>query len=152
ASTTTVGLVMAVFGLGQLSAAAWGDLADRFRWNRVLFAGGALVAALAFAGLPLAHTVPAIVGVGLVLGLGMAAANTVATLFVVEVSPQAEWDGRVSWLQTFYNGGAVAGMLLAGALTGLPLQVGLLAAAALSGAAVLLGWASTRTPPRPSPP
>src|SRR5690348_1090870 len=55
ASTTAVGLIMAVFGLGQLSAAAWGGLADRFRWHRILFAGGALVAALAFAGLPLAH-------------------------------------------------------------------------------------------------
>ncbi len=148
-STTDVGLVMAIFGLGQLSAAAWGDLADRLRWHRVLFAGGALVAALAFAGLPFTQSVPTLVAVALVLGVGMAAANTVASLFVVEVYPQEEWDARIGWLQTFYNGGAVAGMLLAGALTSLPLQVGLLTAGALTVVAVLLGWATTRTPARP---
>ena len=34
-----------------------------------------------------------------VLGLGFAAANTVANMFIVEVRPREEWDARIGALQ-----------------------------------------------------
>ena len=54
-SATYVGLVMAAFSLGGLTAPLWGGLADRYRLHRWLLAGGLLVTAL---GLGLASTVP----------------------------------------------------------------------------------------------
>ena len=148
-SATHVGVVMATVGLGGLTAALWGDLADRLRWHRGLFGGGAVVAGLALAVFGMTTNAPAWVGLALVLGVGTAAANTVASLFVVEVHPQPEWDARIGWLQTFYNAGIVAGLVVAGSLSQLPLQIGLLTGAGALGLAGLAGWALTRTPPRP---
>jgi predicted MFS family arabinose efflux permease len=148
-----VGLVMAAVGLGGLTAALWGDLADRLRWHRVLFAGGSLAAALALAGVGVVAHLWAWIALALVIGMGTAAANTVASLFVVEAHPQAEWDARIGWLQTFYNAGIVGGLLLSGSLTQLlPLEIGLLAGSGALAAACLLGAALTRTPPRPGAP
>jgi predicted MFS family arabinose efflux permease len=149
---THVGLVMATVGLGGLTAALWGDLADRLRWHRGLFAGGALAAALALAAVGIASHVWAWLGLALVIGMGTAAANTVASLFVVEAHPQAEWDARIGWLQTFYNAGIVGGLVLSGSLTHLPLEIGLLAGGGALAVAGLLGAALTRTPPRPGAP
>jgi len=83
-------------------------------------------------------------------GFGTASAATVANLFVVEAHPQAEWDQRIGWLQTFYGIGQAAGLLLAGVLTHTDFRVGLWAAAGLSAAAAILGWFTTKTPlPQP---
>jgi predicted MFS family arabinose efflux permease len=147
-----VGLVMAAVGLGGLTAALWGDVADRLRWHRGLFAGGAVVAALALAAFGAITSIPAWIGLALILGVGTAAANTVASLFVVEAHPQPEWDRRIGWVQTFYNGGIVAGLVVAGALLHLPLHVGLLAGAGALVAAGVGGWALTHAPPRPAAP
>jgi MFS transporter, DHA1 family, tetracycline resistance protein len=148
-AATQVGIVMAAVGLGGLTAALWGDLADRQRWHRGLFGIGAVSAALALAGFGTTTSLPTWIALALLLGMGTAAANTVATLFVVEAHPRPQWDRRIGWLQTFYNAGIVAGLVLSGSLTHLPLQIGLLAGAAALGAAGLVGWAFTRTPPRP---
>lgn len=144
-----VGLVMASVGLGGLTAAVWGDLADRLRWHRGLFGGGAVAAALALAAFGATTDIPAWIGLALLLGMGTAAANTVASLFVVEAHPQAEWDTRIGWLQTFYNAGIVGGLVVAGSLSQLPLQIALLVGAGALVVAGLVGWALTRTPPRP---
>ena len=142
-----VGLVVAAVSLGGLTAPLWGNLADRYRAHRVLLAGGMLVACLGLAAF--AFTTQALVWILLAMlaGLGSASAATVANLFVVEAHPQAEWDERIGWLQTFYGVGQVAGLLLAGALTRIDLHIGLLAAAGLSAAAAILGWLTTQTPP-----
>jgi predicted MFS family arabinose efflux permease len=147
-----VGLVMAAVGMGGLTAALWGDLADRLRWHRALFAGGALAAALALASVGVASHLWAWLGLALVIGMGTAAANTVASLFVVEAHPQPEWDARIGWLQTFYNAGIVGGLVVSGSLTHLPLEIGLLVGGGALGAAGLLGAALTRTPARPAAP
>jgi predicted MFS family arabinose efflux permease len=148
APAATVGLVMSALGLGELAAALCGDVADRYRWHRAVFVGGALVTALAFVGFPMLSGTAVWIGLGLLIGLGTAATNTISNLLIVEVHPQDEWDTRIGWLQTFYNGGLVCGLLLAGVLSGLPLQIGLLTAAGLTALAVVVGCVTMRTPAR----
>lgn len=145
---TEVGLVMATVSFGGLTAPLWGRLADRHRLHRWLLAGGLAVTAAGLAAFPFT-TAPVIwLGLALLQGIGAAAAATVANLFVVEVHPQVEWDARIGWLQTFYGGGQVAGLFLAGALGQTYLRLGLLMAAALAALALVPGWVSTQTPSR----
>lgn len=139
-SATAVGGVSAIIGAGQLSAGFWGTLADRRRAHTLVFGGGMLAVVAAFSGFALQRSVVGWALLALLLGAGTAAANTVANLFVVEEHPQAEWSERISWLQTFYSAGVVAGTLLASVLTHLPLRAGLLVAAGLTALGALLGW------------
>jgi DHA1 family tetracycline resistance protein-like MFS transporter len=147
---SNAGLVVATFNLGGLAAPVWGGLADRYRLHRWLLAGGLLVASAGLAAFPFATSVAAWLGLALAQGIGVAGAATVANLFVVEAHPQAEWDERIGWLQTFYGGGQVAGLLLAGVLSSISLRAGLLAAAGLTAVAALSAWLTTHTPPRPA--
>lgn len=109
-----IGLVMAAFSLGGLTALVWGGLADRFRLHRWLLVGGLLGTAAGAALLPSARSVLLRTALALLSGTGLAAASTVANLFIVEAHPADEWDARIGWLQTFYGGGQVVGLLLAG--------------------------------------
>ena len=139
-----VGLVMAAFSLGGLTAPLWGRVADYFRWPRWLLVGGFLITA---AGLvAFAFTATPIVWVVLALfqGSGAARANTMANSFIVEARPQEEWEQRMGWLQTFYGGGQVAGLLLTAWLIQASVQTGLLIAAGLSAAAAFLVMIVTR--------
>jgi DHA1 family tetracycline resistance protein-like MFS transporter len=150
-SPAHVGLVMAAIGLGGLTSAAWGDLADRFDCHRQLFVGGLLVAVAALALFPVAPSVEGWIGLGLLLGAGAAATNTIATLFVVEAYDGPERDRRIGRLQAFTNGGSAGGLLLAGALSHLPLEsyleldLGLLIGAALTAVAALIAWRTLPT-------
>jgi len=149
-----IGLVMAAFNLGGLTAPLWGSLVDRHHLHRWMLFCGLLVATIGLAGFPFTTNKSTYVGLALLQGIGAAAAATVANLFVVEGHPQAEWDARIGWLQTFYGGGQVAGLLLAGALSQVDVHAGLLVAAGLTLLAALLGWRTTSTPaafhvPRP---
>ncbi len=112
-----IGLVMAAFSLGGLTAPIWGGLADRFRMHRQLLMGGLFGAAFGAAVFPFALSLFYRIGLALLSGIGLAAASTVANLFIVKVHPEAEWGARIGWLQTFYGGGQVIGLVLAG-LTG----------------------------------
>jgi MFS transporter, DHA1 family, tetracycline resistance protein len=153
-SASMVGLVMAALSLGGLTAPLWGGLADKNRLHRWLLAGGLLVTALGLLFFAFADGFVAWVGLALVQGAGMAAAATVANLFIVENHPKEEWDDRIGWLQTFYGGGQVIGLLLAGYFSQGSLQIGLLAAALLVAVAVLPGWLTTHvseTALRPRP-
>ena len=142
------GLVMSAMSLGWLSAPLWGGLADRTRWHRALFTGGALVGAVALAGFRLIDERLVWLVLAALLGAGMASLNTVANLFVVEAHPKAEWDRREAWLQTFYTLGLVGGLLLSSPLSHSPLRVGLPVAALLAAIGVPAAWLTTRTPPR----
>ena len=142
-----VGLVVAALSLGGLTSPLWGSLADRYRAHRALLSGGMLFAGLGLAAFAFTTRPVLWILLAIIAGFGTASAATVANLFVVEAHPQAEWDQRIGWLQTFYGIGQVAGLLLAGALTQIDLRIGLWAAAGLSAAAALLGWVTTKTPP-----
>jgi DHA1 family tetracycline resistance protein-like MFS transporter len=145
-----VGLVMAGFSFGGLAAPLWGSLADRFRLHRVLLVGGLFLTALGLALFPFAGSSLAWLLLALLQGVGSGGAATVANLFIVEVHPQLEWDERIGWLQTFYGGGQVLGLLAAGAFSqSSTVKVGVWAAAAITLAACLVGLASVSTPSRP---
>ena len=101
---------MAAFSLGGLSSPIWGGLADRFRLHRQLLVGGLFGAALGAALFPFALSLFLRIILALLSGIGLAAASTVANLFIVEVHPEPEWDARIGWLQTFYGGGQVIGL------------------------------------------
>ncbi len=141
-----VGLVVAAVSLGGLTSPVWGGLADRLRLHRGLLAGGMLVASLGLAAFGFVNSpIPWFI-LAILIGLGTASAATVANLFVVEAHPQGEWDERIGWLQTFYGIGQVAGLLLAGILTQINFQTSLEVTAALSAAAAISGWFTTKTP------
>jgi DHA1 family tetracycline resistance protein-like MFS transporter len=109
-----IGLVMGAFSLGGLSAPIWGGLADRFRLHQHLLIGGLMGAALGAAIFPFTLSFFPRIVLALLSGVGLASASTVANLFIVEVHPESEWDERIGWLQTFYGGGQVTGLVLAG--------------------------------------
>lgn len=148
-NATHIGLVMAAVSLGGLSAPLWGSLADRYRLHRWLLTGGLLVTAGGLAVFPFTTQPTVWFGLALLQGIGAAAAATVANLFVVEVHPKREWDERIGWLQTFYGGGQVAGLLLAGPFSTDHLRTGLFVAAGLTALGALLGMATAHTPPKP---
>jgi DHA1 family tetracycline resistance protein-like MFS transporter len=149
-SPTEIGLVVAAFSLGGLLSPLWGVLADRYRLHRWLLAIGLLATALALAAFPLAMSFALRIFLALIMGTGASAAATVANLFVVEVHPADEWDRRIGWLQAFYGGGQVVGLLLAGLFSQTGLAFGFWAGAILSGSAFLIGWITTGMPP-PAP-
>jgi MFS family permease len=105
-----------------------------------------MVSTIGLAAFPFTKTQAAWLGLALLQGIGATAAATVANLFVVEAHPQPEWDKRIGWLQTFYGGGQVGGLLLAGVLSQTNLQTGLLVASGLTLMAALLSWLTTETP------
>jgi MFS family permease len=142
-----VGLVVAAVSLGGLTSPLWGGLADHLRLHRGLLAGGMLLSSLGLATFGFVNSpIPWFV-LAILVGLGTASAATVANLFVVEAHPQAEWDERIGWLQTFYGIGQVAGLLLAGVLTQIDFRTSLGVTAGLSAAAAIMGWFTTKTPP-----
>src|SRR5215467_833866 len=100
-----IGLVMATLSLGGLTASFWGRLADGYRLHRFLLTGGLLVTAVALASCALVSTPLAWGGLAFLQGLGVASANTVANLSVVEAHPEEQWDERIARLQTFQDGG-----------------------------------------------
>jgi DHA1 family tetracycline resistance protein-like MFS transporter len=149
-SIAQVGLVMAAVSLGGLSAPLWGSLADRYRLHRWILVTGLLFSTAGLAVFPFVSRLGGWFALALVQSIGAAGAATIANLFVVEAHPKAEWDERIGWLQTFYGLGQVAGLILASIFSQLDLSVGLWSAAGLTALAVLLGWLTTKTPPRPT--
>ena len=148
-----VGLVMAAFSLGGLTAPLWGRVTECLGWPRWLLIGGFLLTA--FGLVAFAFTTAPIVWVALALlqGSGAARATTMANSFIVEARPQEQWEQRMGWLQTFYGGGQVAGLLLTGLLVQADVRTGLLVAAAFecnsrflshSGYAALFSFADIR--------
>jgi DHA1 family tetracycline resistance protein-like MFS transporter len=148
-SAADVGLVMAAISLGGLTAPLWGGLADRYRLHRWLLAGGCVATALGIALLPFTITRAAWLGLALLQGLGVAGATTVANLFVVEVHPEAEWDERIAWLYTFYDGGHVSGLLLAAWVSQIDWRLSLPVLAGGTVVAAVLGCWTTQTPSTP---
>ncbi len=143
-----VGLVMAAFNLGGLASPLWGKLADRYRLHRVILAFGLLLSAISIALFPATSSLTSRAILALLQGTGAAAAATVANLFIVELHPEEEWDKRIGWLQSFYGGGQVIGLVLAGFLTTVSVRLGLLTTAGVTAVAFIPGWFMTPSLPR----
>jgi MFS family permease len=139
-----VGLVMAAFNLGGLAAPVWGTMADRFRIHRSLLMVSLLLTAIALAAFALSTSLSSLLGLALIQGIGASGALTLGSLFIVEVHPQAEWDERIGWYQTFNCSGQAGGMLLAAFLSHFALEEILLIASGMIGMAVIF---AVLTPP-----
>ncbi len=138
-----IGLVMAAFNLGGLSAPLWGWLADRFRIHRWLLVGGLVGTAAGAATFPAVPSLAVRTMLAFLTGIGLASASTTANLFIVEMHPRAEWDARIGWLQTFYGSGQVIGLVLAGLIGRTEPAKGLWLAGAISVAAILPAFFGT---------
>jgi MFS family permease len=137
------GTIVGIMNLAGLTAPFWGHLADRRRLHRQVLLAGMLVVLLALLLIPAKLDLPLKAVLACLLGLGFAAANTVANMFIVEVRPAEEWDARIGALQALSGVGQVVGLLLAGFLGGrYALAFGV--AAALIAAALPIAWLTLR--------
>jgi len=116
--STHAGLIVGVMNLAGVSAPFWGHLADRRRLHRQVLLAGMLAAFVALLAMPTDIGLPLKTVFAAILGVGFAAANTVANMFIVEVRPPDEWDERIGALQALSGVGQVLGLLLAGVIGG----------------------------------
>ena len=115
-SSTQLGAAIAALNVGALFAPVWGWAADRSLAYRAIFLSGFLLIAAGFLGFTVLHGFGAWLISAYLVGFGTGASNTVASLFVVEFTPESEWSQRISLLQTFNALGAILGMAIAGLL------------------------------------
>jgi MFS family permease len=116
--STHAGAIVGVMNLAGVTAPLWGHLADRWRLHRQVLLAGTLAALVALLFIPMQLGMPLKTMFAAVLGIGFAAANTVANMFIVEVRPPDEWDARIGALQALSGVGQVLGLLLAGLIGG----------------------------------
>lgn len=135
----TVAYVTGAYNLGLLPAPLIGRLAECAHLHRPLFFGAFVVLALAFAAFPHVSGVGPWFVLALVIGVATGAAATVATLFVVDFSPRAEWEPRIGWLQSFNGAGQLVGLLLAGAFARGGFGIGFTLAGGLALVAIVVG-------------
>jgi MFS family permease len=137
------GIIVGVMNLAGLPAPFWGHLADRRRLHRQILLGGMLAALLALLLMPAPLALPVKAGLAAILGVGFAAANTVANMFIVEVRPQEEWNSRIGAFQALSGLGQVVGLLIAGIIGG-RYALAFAFSAALVAAAVPIAWLTLR--------
>lgn len=116
--STHAGMIVGTMNLAGVTAPFWGHLADRRRLHRQVLLAGVLAALVALLFMPMRIGLPLKTILAAVLGIGFAAANTVANMFIVEVRPPEEWDARIGALQALSGVGQVLGLLLAGLIGG----------------------------------
>ena len=135
---SAAGIVVACFYVGQLASPLLGNFADRTRAFRLIYASGYVLLAAGLTGFAVVESLLFWALLAFVQGLGSAATNTVAAMFIVEFSPKKQWDGKIGWLQTFYGAGQAAGLGLAAIAQAHP-TLGLLFSAALMAPGLFLG-------------
>ncbi len=143
ASSIEAGTIVGVMNLAGLTSPLLGHFADRRRRHHHVLLVGMMVTLVALLVMPLQLAFPLKVLAAAVLGIGFAAANTVANMFIVEVRPQHEWDARIGALQALTGMGQVGGLLIAGIIGGrFALAFGV--AAALIATAIPIAWLTLR--------
>ena len=141
--STQAGTIVGVMNLAGLTAPAWGHVADRRGLHREVLLLGILATLAPLALMPAQFSLAVKVVLAAAIGVGFAAANTVANMFIVEVRPKEEWDARIGALQALSGVGQVTGLLLAGFIGGrYALAYGV--AAALAAAAAPTAWLTLR--------
>ena len=141
--STHAGTIVGVMNLAGVSAPFWGHLADRRRLHRQVLLAGMLAALVALLLMPTPLGLPLKSLCAAVLGVGFAASNTVANMFIVEVRPREEWDARIGTLQALSGLGQVVGLLLAGVIGG-RYALAFAIAATLVAASVPMAWLTLR--------
>lgn len=136
--SSAAGIVVACFYIGQLASPLLGNLADRTKAFRLIYGLGYVLVAAGLSGFALVDSLVFWSLLAFVQGLGSAATNTVAAMFIVEFEPKDRWDGKIGWMQTFYGTGQAVGLGLAAIAQAHP-TAGLLACAALMAPGLFLG-------------
>jgi MFS family permease len=122
---STVAYVIGAYNFGLLTSPVWGILAEHTKAYRNLFLGSFLVTAIGILGMLLVRELPYWLVSAFALGAGAGGAATLATFFIVDFAPRAEWEARIGWLQCFNATGQVAGLMLAAAFSGGNTQIAL---------------------------
>jgi MFS family permease len=136
-------VIVGVMNLAGVTAPFWGHLADRRRLHREVLLAGTFAALVALLLMPMQFGLLFKSMFAAVLGTGLAAANTVANMFIVEVRPPEEWDARIGALQALSGLGQVVGLLLAGLIGG-RYALSYAVAAALVAASLPMAWLTLR--------
>ena len=136
---STVAYVMGAYNFGLLTSPLWGMLAERIKAYRNLFLGSFLLTAAGILGMLLLRELPSWLVSAFALGAGSGGAATLATLFIVDFTVQAEWEARIGWLQSFNASGQVVGLMLAAAFSGGDIGVALWVCVAIVLLAMALG-------------
>jgi MFS family permease len=141
--STHAGTIVGVMNLAGLTSPFWGHLADRQRIHREVLLAGILAALVPLILMPAQFSLQIKAALAATLGLGFAAANTVANMFIVEVWPREQWDARIGALRATSGAGQVIGLLLAGFIGGrYALAFGV--SAALVASALPIAWLTLR--------
>ena len=130
-----VSTVVAAFFAGQLTAPLIGGIADRRGLQRVVFLGSFPVMAVGAVVLGLADQTAVWIGAAAVAGVAAGAAQTTASVFVVEGHPRQEWDRLIGWFRMVFGVGQVAGLLIGAMFADGRLELGWI----VSGAVILVG-------------
>lgn len=146
-SLATVAYVIGAYNFGLLSSPLWGLVAERSRGYRPLYLGSFMLTGTGIAALLLLGSLPGWLVAAFAIGAGSGGGATVATLFIVDFTPQTEWEPRIGWLQSFNAAGQVLGLVMAAAFCGGSPSAALWVAVALLGIAIGVGGAGL---PRPA--
>ncbi|MBV8049797.1 MAG: MFS transporter [Acidobacteriaceae bacterium] len=136
---STVAYVLGAYNFGLLTSPLWGMLAERIKAYRNLFLGSFLLTAAGILGMVMLRELPSWLVSAFALGAGSGGAATLATLFIVDFTVQAEWEARIGWLESFNASGQVVGLLLAAAFSGGDTSVALWVSVAIVLLAMALG-------------
>lgn len=137
-NSTDVGFVVAAFYLGQLFAPILGNITDKTGRHKLIFLSGFSFLAIGCALFPFYRLIPVLFFLALLQGIGAAASNTVAGMFIVEFKPKLEWDNRIGFMQTLYGTGQAIGLGIVAILQSVP-AIGMIVSAAMMLPGVLLG-------------
>jgi MFS family permease len=121
-SPADVGLAVAAFSAGSITAPIWGAGLDRSRAFKPFFAASILITGVGITVLGLAPNVVTRFVLGFAAGLGAALVSTIVSLFVVEFHARDEWPSRFGTAQLVYVGGQVVGLSIAGAMSRLGVE------------------------------
>ncbi|AVM01176.1 MFS transporter [Gordonia iterans] len=105
-----VSLVVAGFYLGMLIAPAFGALADSTDSHRTLFLASFPIAAAGALGFAFSHQTWLMFLCIFVVAAAAGAAQTVASMFIVEGRPATEWPDRLGWMRLAFGTGQVIGL------------------------------------------
>ena len=130
-----VSLVVAAFFAGQLTAPIVGGYADRRGVQRAVFLGSFPVMAAGAVTLGLAEQTAIWIVAAAVAGAAAGAAQTTASVFVVEGHPAEEWDRLIGWFRMVFGVGQVAGLLIGAIFADGRIELGWI----ISGAVILVG-------------
>ena len=130
-----VSVVVAAFFAGQLTAPIVGGYADRRGLQRAVFLGSFPVMAVGAVTLGLADQTAIWIAAAAVAGAAAGAAQTTASVFVVEGHPPADWDRLIGWFRMVFGVGQVAGLLIGAIFADGRVELGWI----VSGAIILVG-------------